>query len=240
MTFEKNETAPSAASDVEINEAEAFTAEEYGSKELPCANNATDEDFGVGDVYESVDEKQLRQEYERLMKTRFKEFYAEDTQRIINKRFRKYHRLEERVRELEEERETSRRNHVDDAQLDELILSSIGELATDADVRLSDGIEKDPTFRKMARIALETGEMEMRDAYRLAYFDRILADERKRAAQETERRIQDEVRSRRRRPVENATVGRSSPAPFDVARLTRDEREKLARRAQSGERIKLG
>lgn len=240
MTFEENETAPSAASDVEINEAGDFTAEKYGLEEVSCANNATDEDSEVGDVYESVDGKQLRQEYDRLMKTRFKEFYAEDTQRIINKRFKKYHRLEERVRELEEEREASRRNHIDDAQLDELILSSIGELATDADVRLSDGIEKDSTFRKMARVAFETGEIGIRDAYRLAYFDKILVDEREKAAQETERRIQDELRSRRRRPVENATVGRSSPAPFDVARLTRDEREKLARRAQSGERIKLG
>ena len=44
-----------------------------------------------------------REEYERLIKTTFKDFFAEDTQRLINKRFKKYKALEERVRELEGE-----------------------------------------------------------------------------------------------------------------------------------------
>ena len=35
-----------------------------------------------------------RDEYERLIKTRFKEYYAEDTQKMINRRFRKYKVLE--------------------------------------------------------------------------------------------------------------------------------------------------
>ena len=43
-----------------------------------------------------------RDEYERLIKTRFKEYYAEDTQKMINRRFRKYKVLEEKCRVLEE------------------------------------------------------------------------------------------------------------------------------------------
>ena len=43
-----------------------------------------------------------REEYERLIKNRFKELYAEDTQRLINRRFRKYKVMEERFRLLEE------------------------------------------------------------------------------------------------------------------------------------------
>lgn len=44
-----------------------------------------------------------REEYDRLIKTRFKELYAEDTQRLINKRFKKYKALEEKVKRLEDE-----------------------------------------------------------------------------------------------------------------------------------------
>ena len=44
-----------------------------------------------------------REEYDRLIKTVCKDFYAEDTQRLINKRFKKYKALEERVRSLEAE-----------------------------------------------------------------------------------------------------------------------------------------
>lgn len=43
-----------------------------------------------------------RREYERLIKTRFKALFAEDTQRMINKRFRKLRVLEERCKVLEE------------------------------------------------------------------------------------------------------------------------------------------
>lgn len=43
-----------------------------------------------------------REEYERLIKTRFKALYGEDTQRLINRRFRKYRVMEERYHILEE------------------------------------------------------------------------------------------------------------------------------------------
>ena len=43
-----------------------------------------------------------REEYDALIKNRFKELYAEDTQRLINRRFRKYKVMEERFKTLEE------------------------------------------------------------------------------------------------------------------------------------------
>ncbi|MBP3375380.1 MAG: hypothetical protein J6L83_01285 [Clostridia bacterium] len=55
---------------------------------------------GEGSEESSIDE---REEYERLIKTRFKELFREDTQRLINKRFKKYKALEEKVRVLEAE-----------------------------------------------------------------------------------------------------------------------------------------
>lgn len=43
-----------------------------------------------------------REEYERLIKTKYKDFFAADAQRLINRRFKKYRALEEKVRALEE------------------------------------------------------------------------------------------------------------------------------------------
>ena len=44
-----------------------------------------------------------REEYERLIKTTYKEFFTEDTQKLINRRFKKYKAIEERVKFLENE-----------------------------------------------------------------------------------------------------------------------------------------
>ena len=43
-----------------------------------------------------------REEYEELIKNRFKDLYAEDTQRLINRRFRKYKIMEERYKIMED------------------------------------------------------------------------------------------------------------------------------------------
>ena len=58
----------------------------------------------VGEGDRSFEEKRMseREEYETLVKKRFKELYAEDTQKLINRRFRKYKVMEERFKLLEE------------------------------------------------------------------------------------------------------------------------------------------
>ncbi len=43
-----------------------------------------------------------RAEYEALIRGKYKEHFAADTQRLINRRFKKYKALEEKVRELED------------------------------------------------------------------------------------------------------------------------------------------
>lgn len=60
----------------------------------------------------SEDEHRLsgeKEEYRRLIKTRFKDFYQEDTQKLINRRFRKYKELEERHSETEKRLEEANR-----------------------------------------------------------------------------------------------------------------------------------
>lgn len=131
-----------------------------------------------------------REEYDALMKGRFKSFYAEDTQRLINRRFRKYKIMEERYKLLEED-----------------------------------------VAKKDAQIA-ENSE-------RIAEFDALLRSEIEKAIKETEERVVGEIRAKKLRPTENGTVAHRISAAFDVSKLSRDERAKLAKRAAGGEKIKF-
>ena len=131
-----------------------------------------------------------REEYDALMKGRFKSFYAEDTQRLINRRFRKYKIMEERYKLLEED-----------------------------------------VAKKDAQIA-ENSE-------RIAEFDALLRSEIEKAIKETEERVVGEIRAKKLRPTENGTVAHCISAAFDVSKLSRDERAKLAKRAAGGEKIKF-
>ena len=131
-----------------------------------------------------------REEYDALMKGRFKSFYAEDTQRLINRRFRKYKIMEERYKLLEED-----------------------------------------VAKKDAQIA-ESNE-------KISGFDALLRSEIEKAIKETEERVIGEIRAKKLRPTENGTVPQRSATSFDVSKLSRDERAKLAKRAAGGEKIKL-
>lgn len=82
-----------------ILEAEPLAAEDRDealSGDLPEGENK-EEAAPVGN-----NGRREREEYERLIKDRFKDFYAEDTQRLINRRFRKYKVMEERFKIMED------------------------------------------------------------------------------------------------------------------------------------------
>ncbi len=131
-----------------------------------------------------------REEYDSLIKGRFKDLYAEDTQRLINRRFRKYKVMEERFKLLEE---------------------SLAEKET------------------------QIGEHQQM----IADFEAKLRSEVEKAVKETEERVIGEIKAKKLRPSENGMAPRKSSSPFDVSRLTKNERATLAKRAASGERIKF-
>jgi hypothetical protein len=74
------------------------------------------------DATEPADEisrQDERAEYERLIRTRFKEFYTDDTQKMINKRFKRYKAMEQRLSELEANAEAMRQREAElDLQLE--------------------------------------------------------------------------------------------------------------------------
>ena len=92
-----------AAEDVALGDVE--TGENYPLEEGAVGAITDDGDgLAVGNIAaDAADEaKKLREEYNELVKSRFKELYAEDMQRMINRRFRKYKIMEERYRILED------------------------------------------------------------------------------------------------------------------------------------------
>lgn len=74
--------------------------------------------------------EQDRREYEELIRNKFKKFYTEDTQKMINKRFRKYKELEARAEALENER----------AQFEERLRAECEKSAKEAEQRIISGL----------------------------------------------------------------------------------------------------
>ena len=74
-----------------------------------------------------------RAEYERLIRTRFKEFYTDDTQKMINKRFKRYKAMEERIIELERRAEAFCTR---EAELDSLIAKRCAEVESETERRV--------------------------------------------------------------------------------------------------------
>ena len=70
-----------------------------------AALDLPDVDGGADDMPLACSDEEVneRAEYERLIRTRFKEFYTFDTQKMINKRFKRYKAMEQRLLELEEQ-----------------------------------------------------------------------------------------------------------------------------------------
>jgi SepF-like predicted cell division protein (DUF552 family) len=161
---------------------------------------------------------------------------------MINRRFRKYKELEEKVREAEQTAVEAPKKLSDSEIFEEIKRSAEqirGELA-EKFLGLADDISSESkNFITLARFAVEEGKISLADAYKLSHFDDILSFEIERAIRETEERVNADIISRKKRPVENAARSRISGGAVNTARLTREERASLAKRAANGEKIRF-
>ena len=215
----------------DMSEIEAESSENNGTDN---ENDTVPHKNGEEDGGKSVE----RKEYERLIKTRFKDFYTEDTQRIINRRFKSYKALEERCKSLEDDLISSVATaRLGDGELLGKIKASAGEIKEKyADFSLEEACSSEK-FMSLARLALEVGNISLSDAYKLSFFDKIILLERERAEREAEGRIYDKIKANRSRAVENAMLPRALSRGFSASHLTREERAALAKRAANGEKI---
>ena len=77
-------------------------------------------------------------------------------------------------------------------------------------------------------------------AYRAAYFDHLVENRTALTAKQVEQGVTARIQQRSSRPAENGTrPGGAAEMKVDVAHMTKQQREELARRARRGERIVL-
>lgn len=224
---------------MEKNEEYTLT-DEREEENIPMGEDVADRVDETDEPVENIGEAEAsREEYNRLIKTKYKDFYTEDTQRMINRRFKQYKLMEERLKALESRSEALPKSPVSREIIEQEIGKHTDEICKAyPEFKLDEAISSD-TFISLARVALESGQISLTQAYRLAYFDSIMAKEIEKAQKETEQRVTDSIRARRSRPSENAIAPRQERRAVDISSLTREERAALALRASKGEKIKL-
>jgi hypothetical protein len=227
---EGNVNLPEKINGTEINNVTDCGAPDSNARIVGAEVAASD---GISD-----ERRAEREEYDRLIRTKFKDFYTEDTQRMINRRFRHYKALAEKYKVLEESFSSpAGAKRLTDDELFERIEASSGEISSQYpsfSLERSRGSEQ---FVALARVALEQGSISLSQAYKLAHFDEIIAAERERIEKEVEQRMTDRIKSNKARQYENAVQPRLRGVGINVRSLTRNERAELAKRAANGEKI---
>lgn len=177
--------------------------------------------------------KSDREIYDEFVNSpRFKQFFTDDTQRIINKRFR----------EKREERE--KYDKIDRAISSLAGLSGVGDFdgiseIIDADTVAEDILSAYPGASDDAvDITKKASLLGIPPKTLFEAYHPELA--RERYSSEAVRAVTENIRSRRLRPDENgAAVSVSAVFTGGTVKLTREEREAIAQRAAKGERVTI-
>ena len=214
----------------------------------------------AGEQIETVD----REEWERLITGPCKAFYTQDTQRIINERFKHCKSLEKQVADaapvlealmehfgltdgsvdslrqrLEQERELARREQ---EQADALAREQVARWQQESeqvaalypDFQLG-RLLADPGF--YALVTNPDHPVPLQQAYEATHLDQF----RRRQADEIRAQVVDSIRARGTRPDENGASGQSGfTVRPDVGRLSAAALADIRKRVMSGERISFG
>ena len=102
------------------------------------------------------------------------------------------------------------------------------------------GFDKDEVLANPEVSNMMRAGVSMENAYRAAYFDRLMAQQTEATAKQVENGVMNREEQRRRRPGENGTrPGGAVQTKIDVEHMSRKEREALERRVMRGEIITL-
>lgn len=105
-----------------------------------------------------------------------------------------------------------------------------------SDFDLEAEIMSNPKF-----VELIKNNIDVRSAYEVTHKDDIIASAMQFAAKEAESKLASSIAANKSRPNENGTSSQgASQVKSDVSKLTRAEREDIARRVARGEKIVLG
>ena len=102
------------------------------------------------------------------------------------------------------------------------------------------GFDKDEVLANPEVSSMMRAGVSMENAYRAAYFDRLMDQQTEATAKQVENGVMNREEQRRRRPGENGTrPGGAVQTKIDVEHMSRKEREALERRVMRGEIITL-
>ena len=102
------------------------------------------------------------------------------------------------------------------------------------------GFDKDEVLANPEVSSMMRAGVSMENAYRAAYFDRLMDQQTEATAKQVENGVMNREEQRRRRPGENGTrPGGAVQTKIDVEHMSRKEREALERRVLRGEIITL-
>lgn len=183
---------------------------------------------------DGINNDEARAEY-NLLKTKYKDLFTEDTQKIINRRIKKYKTL---LMRFEEARRAEEQNGLmNDSGFEDYLSTGENEIKESFPTFSLEDARKKESFLNLARISAEGGKISLTDAYKLSHFEEILENERKTARENAQKELLSRIESRQARPSENGFMARHQNARFDSAKLSRNERAELAKRAAKGEKI---
>ncbi len=259
-----------------------------GQQQAPSAAGE-EKQAGVHTTSDTLEER--RRAFSELVNGEFKDVYTQETQRIIDRRFRETKNLEQRITqnqpiidmlmdrynisdgdvsklsvalenddaywsdaadeagmsveqykkfqklqrenaEFVKERQRQHGQHAAQAQLQKWYSESEGMKAVYPDFDLN--VEsKNPQFLSMLRAGVP-----VQHAYEVIHMDTIKEQLARSTAKATEKQVVEGIRTKGVRPAENGTTSQSGfTIKDDVSKLTRKDREEIARRAARGEKI---
>ena len=211
--------------------------------------------------------RQRRRAFREMVTGDFKDVYTEETQRLINHRFKETQALKEQLerhRPLLELLES--KYAIPAGDVDRLTRAIREETEQRAKVSRQDGMRdqwarrqarawmdqcmamgnKYPGFdlgREMARpqfAALLRGGATVEQAYQALHFGELMDGAARRAAARAEKRVADHIKARAGRPAENGIAAHSGfITKDDPSRLKREDFEEIAKRAARGETIRF-
>lgn len=171
-----------------------------------------------------------------------REFFGEDVQRIINKRFKERREADKRLEELEGIFNTlSMMSGKDTVEEIESFLQSGGYVKRDySDCMDRERLEEEmkaPRFQSLYNSIPKDCDISIEDICTLVHLDQIKEEIIKKTEEETRDRVISDIRARGFRPRE----GERLPSHSNTGQrpLTRADREQLARRVLNGEVIKI-
>lgn len=255
------------------------------------AGKAKDKPGEVITTSDTLEEKRKR--YRDMVNGEFKDFFAEDTQRIIDRRFKETKSLEERLgksqpiidmlmdrykiadgdpaklqRALDEDNDLWQKA-ADEAGMSVEQYKRVQKIQRDNKALLAEREERqtreavDRQTRVWLQEAQELRELyphfdlgaemqsrqfmgmlksgvPVRTAYEVIHMEEIKKAVEQSAAKAAEKQVVDGIRAKGMRPAENGTAAQSGfTVKDDVSKLTRRDREEIARRVAKGETIKF-